>query len=175
MVSRPRSAASPPRAEVSAVADNVAVLMRTFTKARAQILAAAMHDVEWSAHVLLKCLAAEGPLRSSAIAELIDSDPSTVSRQVAGLVREGLVERRADPVDGRACLLVLTPAADAVLSDHDEVRYAHFARMLASWDERDLRRFAALLARFTADFNTTKHELIPTGTETRFAPAGGNT
>lgn len=167
-------APSRPRAEVSAVADNIVVLLRAFTKARAQILAAAAHDVEWSAHVLLKCLATEGPLRSSAIAEIIDSDPSTVSRQVAALVREGLVERRADPIDGRACLLVLTPAAAAVLRDHDEVRYAHFATMLAGWNDRDLREFAALLARFTADFNTTKHELLPTRSDPRLAPVGGN-
>src|SRR5690349_22300310 len=49
-----------------------------------------------SAIVLLKNLVAMGPSRSSALAAAVHSDPSTISRQVAALVRDGLVERRAD-------------------------------------------------------------------------------
>ena len=60
---------------------------------------------------MLKCLQTEGPLRAGALADCLQSDPSTVSRQVAALVKDGLLERRADPDDGRASLLVLTDAA----------------------------------------------------------------
>ena len=102
-------------AEVVAVADNFVNLMRTFGQARARMLQAAAHDVEWSAHVLLKCLSTQGPMRASAISDCLQSDPSTVSRQVAALVKDGLLERRADPADGRASILVLTPKADDVL------------------------------------------------------------
>jgi len=149
------------RAEVAAVADTISTLMRSFSKARTQLLAAAAHDVEWSAHVLLKCVANEGPIRASALAGLIRADPSTVSRQVAALVKDGLLERQADPVDGRASLLVTTARAADVLADHDEIRDEHFARMLADWDGRDLRRFAALLHRFTDDFNEHKDAWLP--------------
>src|ERR1700710_2185338 len=135
--------------EISDVADNFVALMRSFNQARTRMLAAAAHDVGWSAHVLLKCLANEGPMRAGALAECVRSDPSTVSRQVAALVKDGLLERRADPEDGRASLLVPTPRADAVLAEHDEIRLQHFARMLDDWPERALRRFAALLHRFT--------------------------
>src|SRR5262245_11500612 len=63
-----------------------------------------------SAFILLKNLIHMGPSRSSALAAAVHSDPSTVSRQVAALVRDGLVERRADQDDGRASLLAATPA-----------------------------------------------------------------
>ncbi|HET8583833.1 MAG TPA: MarR family transcriptional regulator [Jatrophihabitans sp.] len=138
-----------PRAEVAEVADNVAALMRSFGKARARLLAAAEHDVEWSAHMLLKILHNEGPMRAGAVAECLRSDPSTVSRQVASLVKDGLLERRSDPDDGRASLLVLTDKADAVLAEHDRIRNEHFAQMLDDWSDTDLHRFAALLQRFT--------------------------
>ena len=147
-------------AEVAEVADTFVGLARSFTRARARLLAAAAHDVEWSAHVILKVLATDGPMRASALAERIESDPSTVSRQVAGLVKEGLVERRADPIDGRAALLVPTERADAVLREHDEIRLQHFDRMLSDWTERDLHRFAAYLARFTRDFDSVNDNWI---------------
>ena len=141
------------RTDVADVADTFVDLARTFTRARAKMLAQAQHDVEWSAHVLLKALSIEGPMRASDLAERIDSDPSTVSRQVATLVKNGFVERQADPEDGRASLLVPTAKADVVLNEHNEIRLEHFNRMLGDWNERDLRRFAALLRRFTHDFS----------------------
>jgi DNA-binding MarR family transcriptional regulator len=134
------------------VADSFVVLVRAFNRVRARILAAAAHEVEWSGHIVLKTVANSGPMRSSDIAECLHSDPSTVSRQVAALVKDGLLERRADPEDGRATLLVPTERARKVLADHEEIRVQHFARMLQDWNERDLHRFATLLRRFTTDF-----------------------
>jgi DNA-binding MarR family transcriptional regulator len=152
--------ATPPTNDVAAVADTLGALMRSFNRVRIKFLAAAAHDVEWSAHVVLRALANEGPMRSSTLAERIDSDPSTVSRQVAALVKDGLLERRADPEDGRACLLVPTAKADAVLNEHNDIRLQHFNRMLGEWSERDLRRFAAYLQRFTHDFESANNEWL---------------
>lgn len=149
-----------PRPDVAALADNFVDLVRTFNKARARMLAAAAHDVEWSAHVLLKCLHAEGPMRASAVAEFLHSDPSTVSRQVAALVKDGLLERRSDPGDGRASLLVLTERADAVLADHDEIRINHFAEMLIGWNPDDVIQFASLLRRFTDAYESANSAWI---------------
>ena len=146
--------------DVAAVADTFVALMRTFVRTRSKMLAAAQHDVEWSAHVLLRALALDGPMRAGTLAERVESDPSTVSRQVAALVRDGFVERQADPEDGRAALLVLTPKADAVLREQNDIRIQHFARMLGDWDAADLRRFAELLARFTEDYDEASARLL---------------
>lgn len=153
-------AATVPRTDVAALADNFVDLVRTFNKARARMLTAAAHDVEWSAHVLLKCLHAEGPMRAGAVAECLRSDPSTVSRQVAALVKDGLLERRSDPDDGRASLLVLTERADAVLADHDEIRINYFAEMLDGWSTEDVTQFAALLRRFTDAYESANSAWI---------------
>jgi DNA-binding MarR family transcriptional regulator len=167
------SSIASPAADVAAVADTVVHLVRSFTRARAKLLAAAAHDVEWSAHVVLKCLATEGPMRSSELAERIESDPSTVSRQVAALVKDGLLERRADPVDGRACLLVPTAKAAVVLDEHNDIRLQHFGRMLNTWSESDLRTFADFLARFTNDFESANHDWLTGRVATQRASAGG--
>src|SRR4051794_21746858 len=96
-------------AAVVDVADEFLRLARVFARMRQQfVAAAAQQDVEWSGHLVLRVLGQAGPCRSGSIAEALTADPSTVSRQVAALVREGLVERRADPGDGRACVLALT-------------------------------------------------------------------
>jgi DNA-binding MarR family transcriptional regulator len=163
-----------PSADEVAVAESLVTLVRTFGRARAQILAAAAHDVEWSAQIALKSLANEGPMRASDLAEHTRADPSTVSRQVAALVRQGLVERRADPEDGRASLLVLTDKATDVLKAHDELRYKHFAAMLADWSERDVRAFARLLRRFTQDFQRATREWSRETNGPRREPAEGN-
>ena len=73
--------------EVAAVADNLVRLTRAFTRAKARLFAAAAEDVEWSAHLLLRHLDHEGPMRAGELAENLHSDPSTVSRQVATLSR----------------------------------------------------------------------------------------
>jgi DNA-binding MarR family transcriptional regulator len=148
------------RADVAEVADTFVSLMRSFVRARTRFLAAAAHDVDWAAHIVLKTLATAGPMRASDLAGCIQSDPSTVSRQVAALVKEGLVERQADPADGRASLLALTPRAASVIAEHDEVRLRHFADMLEDWSERDLRRFSSLLRRFTATFDSANEKWI---------------
>ncbi len=169
-----RPSSGPSADDVRLVADTFVGLMRSFTRARARLMAAAQHDVEWSAHVLLKALATDGPMRAGALAESVHSDPSTVSRQVAALVKDGLVERRADPEDGRASLLVVTPKADAVLAEHNEIRLAHFGRMLSGWSERDLRRFAGLLGRFTDDFNRANNDWLTERVDNHSTPAEGN-
>jgi len=56
----------------------------------------------------------DGPQRPGALAELSHADPSTISRQVAELVRRELVRREPDPSDGRASLLAITDAGREV-------------------------------------------------------------
>lgn len=142
---------------IAELATTFSHLMRTFNRARQQFLAHARHNVEWSSQVLISAVVNEGPLRVSALGEIVQSDVSTVSRQVAQLVRDGYLERRADPADGRASLLVATPQGRELHRDHMKVRNEHFRRMLDQWSERDVRRFSALLRRFTDDFLESKN------------------
>ena len=69
---------------------------------------------------------------------------------------------------------MLTAAADEVVRQHDAARDRHFAHMLADWSERDLRRFAALLERFTEDFNNVKKDWLSDSARTRPDSTEGN-
>ncbi len=97
---------------------------------------------------LLLKLASTGPTRASDLAERLCADPSTVSRQVAGLVKAGLVQRLADPDDGRASILVPTADGHARIAQMVEMRGRVFAPLVADWSPEDRERFATLLAQF---------------------------
>jgi len=113
-----------------------------------------------SAIILLKTLAALGPSRSSALAAAVHSDPSTVSRQVAALVDRGLVERLADPHDGRATLLAATEAGKERHRLVHDRRERAFARMVADWPEQEVRDLAALLGRLNDSFLEHRASLL---------------
>jgi DNA-binding MarR family transcriptional regulator len=108
--------------------------------------------IEQAAYLILFVLVSEGPRRTTAIAEAIHSDTSTVSRQVGSLVRHGLVERQADPADGRACLLAATPRGLECFEAHRKARTAEMIQVLASWSLDDLRSATSLLSRLNGEF-----------------------
>ncbi|XVV04196.1 MarR family winged helix-turn-helix transcriptional regulator [Actinosynnema sp. CA-248983] len=110
--------------------------------------------------VLLANLSQLGPSRSSALAEAVFSDPSTVSRQVATLVKEGWVERRADPDDGRASVLAVTDAGKRLLDERRAQRNQAIARMLADWSEADLTAFIDHFERFVGDYEKALPDFI---------------
>ncbi|MFC0116157.1 MarR family winged helix-turn-helix transcriptional regulator [Kibdelosporangium aridum] len=107
--------------------------------------------IDKTSMVLLGALKQIGPVRSNALAEAVYSDPSTISRQVAALVKDGLIERRADPADGRASLLAVTDEGRALLDARHRQRSCSLARMLAHWSPDDRERFVELLERFVVD------------------------
>jgi DNA-binding MarR family transcriptional regulator len=80
-------------------------------------------------------------------------DPSTVSRVVAGLVRSGLVSRSADPADGRASVLAVTPHGQQTLDTVNRWAGEHLAGALRGWRPEDVATFSALLQRFTTDLS----------------------
>lgn len=101
-----------------------------------------------SAHSLLFPVAHHGPLRTTALAEIVHADPSTTSRQVAELVAEGLVERQDDPGDRRACLIATTPAGRAAVSALRAQRARLFADALSDWAPEEISTFTTDLRRF---------------------------
>ncbi|MCU1669853.1 MAG: transcriptional regulator, MarR family [Blastococcus sp.] len=111
-------------------------------------LAGELHaDLDGAAYGLLALLQDAGPLRASDVVARLGLDKSTVSRQLATLVDLGLVDRAADPTDGRA--QVLTPSAEgsARLARIREVRRARWEADLADWPASDVATLAELLAR----------------------------
>lgn len=127
-------------------------LVRLLERKQAQYQADHPDAVERAAYILLVHLVKDGPQRAGTLAESVYSDPSTISRQVAQLVRLGLVERTADPEDGRATLLAATDEGRRVFEENRRNRNERIAGLMGEWDPADRARFADLLVRFTTDF-----------------------
>lgn len=135
------------------LADRVGNAMARLNKMHACVAAQmGKAGMDKAAFILLANLAHLGPSRSSALAEAVFSDPSTVSRQVAGLVKDGLVERRADPEDGRASVLVATEAGRRLLRERLRMRNEAIARMFGAWSEPDRLAFTDLFERFVETY-----------------------
>jgi DNA-binding MarR family transcriptional regulator len=156
------AAAASPRAHAEAplspepaasVAESFIGLMRTVRRSKARLLDAAGRDVDSASQVLLHTLAAEGPMRASALASSVQADLSTVSRQVTALVGHGLLERQADQHDGRATLLAVTSAGRDAVARHEQNRQAFFEAVLSGWTPAEMRQFAQQLERFTAAYD----------------------
>jgi DNA-binding MarR family transcriptional regulator len=131
-------------------------LVRLIERVQAQYQAEHPDAVDRATYLLLVHLAKDGARRAGALAEAVHSDPSTVSRQVAHLVGLGLVERVADPADGRATLLVATDEGRRVFDENRQLRNRRIAGLMAPWPDDDRRAFARLLARFTEAFECHK-------------------
>lgn len=116
--------------------------------------------VDRSTIMLIKQLVVLGPSRSSALAAAVHSDPSTVSRQIAALVRDGLVERRADPDDGRASVLVPTDAGLRLLEEQRKRIGLALARVIRHWAPEDVDKFLELMERFATDHEANLPAMI---------------
>lgn len=150
-------------AAVTELADGFVRLMRTFNRARDQYHADD-NDLEWHQAIVLKSIHQLGPLRLGRLADHLRLDPSTLSRHVSTLVKDGFVERVADQEDGRASVLRVTPKADPVLAEIEARRVEFFASVVTDWSEADIRDFVGSLSRFESDFRRRLEQLSPAPT-----------
>ena len=107
----------------------------------------------------------EAPARSGELAEALFSDPSTISRHVAQLVKLGYVRREADPNDGRATILVVTESGAKRVAELKIRRSEELQRMLSDWDDGDLDTLTRLLGRYVnaAERSLIEYNAMPAG------------
>jgi DNA-binding MarR family transcriptional regulator len=150
-----------PRAEDIALADRLGMALVRMHKMHACVAASmSKTGMDKASFVLLANLNQMGPSRAGALAEAVFSDPSTISRQVATLVKDGLVERRADPEDGRASVLAVTEEGARLLHERRAQRNETLARLFTDWPDEDRVRFIDYFERFVGDYEKALPEFI---------------
>jgi len=140
------------------IANAVIGLVRQFSALKSRI--SSLPEGDSSPQYLLVKLAHLGPSRASELAEQVCADPSTVSRQVAQLVKTRLVERRADPDDGRASILVPTELGLATVKQLSERRGQALQPVIAEWSQADRDDLVRLVHKYTEGIEAHREELI---------------
>ena len=107
-------------------------------------------DVDRSGIIILATLHRLGPLRLSDLAADIGLDRSTISRQVAAVVRIGYVQKMEDQADARASLLTLTPRGQAARKKLAEAWGEIVVELLTDWSPDDQAALGQLLGRLAA-------------------------
>lgn len=130
----------------TAIEHELAMLFRRARKMSRTVAAEVHPDLDLASYSLLVLVDDAGTLRGMDVAERAGLDKSTVSRQIATLVELDLLERVADPEDGRARLIQLSPAGKARLAEVRKRRGQRLHEKFAQWSTHDLQEFARLLA-----------------------------
>ena len=96
---------------------------------------------------LLRMIMRCGPTHASTAAETLCVDRSVISRQAKQLEELGLLTIQADPADGRARFLELTPVGTERVSEAVSSNHVLLHDRLISWSPDELLVFADFIAR----------------------------
>ncbi|WP_067900766.1 MarR family winged helix-turn-helix transcriptional regulator [Nocardia vaccinii] len=135
-------------------------LGRIRERTNAQIAAASGGEIEAASYSIIFRLLYDGPMRSGALAELLYSDASTISRQAAALVKRGLIERRADPADGRASVLAVTDAGRELAAALRQRRNAMLDNVLKDWSDEERTVLGQMMRRFVDDYEQARESIL---------------
>lgn len=92
-------------------------------------------------------LVAETDVRPSDLAAQLMVAVSVASRTVAALEADGLVQRRADPADARACRIGITDLGRQRLAERRTYALQRLVAALPDWDDEDAAVATQVLSR----------------------------
>ncbi|MEI8083821.1 MAG: MarR family transcriptional regulator, partial [Actinomycetes bacterium] len=109
----------------------------------------AEHDVPANRLVLMWLLSQIGELRMGVIAQMLDLTPRAITRQVDGLERDGLAERRTSESDGRVFHVRLTDKGSELISKLEPELVESFSSLFACLDKAEMREMIRILEKLT--------------------------
>jgi DNA-binding MarR family transcriptional regulator len=148
MMEAPATAADGEHDAHQAVEYEIGVLLRRARALSAEVAREVHPELESAAYGLLIRMHDRTRSRPSDLADYFGVGKATISRQVKVLEQLGLIERRADPDDGRAHLLFLTDEGRRRLDAARTARQKRFHAMLDTWPAEDVQGLARMLAQF---------------------------
>lgn len=112
---------------------------------RHQLAGKARGTLERSAYLLLNLIDATGPMTARELADALQLEISTVTRQIAAMLRENVVERIPDPAGGLARKLRITPTGEAHLTTDRELYRTALAEVVTDWPDKECTDLYRLL------------------------------
>lgn len=92
------------------------------------------------------------PLPLGELAAELDVNPSSISRTIQALEKEGLVTMTANPNDGRSSFAALTDTGMNEWQRFHTAGLAVTAQVLHQWSDKDIEELARLLGRLVEDW-----------------------
>ena len=145
-------AGDPADAALTAVEHQLSLLWRRARSISHQLSRQVHPDMEPAAYGLLSVIRQQGPIRLTELASCIGVGKPSVSRQIAFLEGLGLVSKEADPLDGRAQAIRLTPKGEDKMHQVQDARREVFRERLAEWPAEDLQTLAAYIGKLNATY-----------------------
>jgi DNA-binding MarR family transcriptional regulator len=142
----------PAEAALSAVEHQMSLLWRRGRSISHQLSRQVHPDMEPAAYGLLSVIRGQGPIRLTELASCIGVGKPSVSRQIAFLESLGLVSKEADPIDGRAQSIRLTPKGEEKMHQVQDARREVFRERLAEWPAEELQTLASYMAKLNATY-----------------------
>lgn len=133
------------REAVELIDTELAMLVRRSTSFSAD---KSLTKLDRSAYLLLNRMLERDRPGVKVLADELQLDISTVSRQIAALEQKGYVLRIPDPEDGRAYFFEVTEAGRRDLLEYKQARQALIVKRLQGWSDEERSRFGELLRKY---------------------------
>jgi DNA-binding MarR family transcriptional regulator len=134
----PRSA----EGEGPAISELAARLRLAITRTARRLRQEAGTGLTPSQAAALATIERHGPLTPSELAAIERVQRPTATRIVARLEQEGLLDRAADPDDGRSSIVSMTPRGRALIARLRTRKNAYLAKRLRTLDDHDVATLA---------------------------------
>lgn len=118
-----------------------------------------------SAYLILTRLKVESPLSLKEMAEAFRLDVSTINRQVAALLKQGLVERVPDPDGGIARKVQATDQGLDLLAADRAQTNSDVGKVVEEWTDTEVADLAARIRRFNVSIEDLEDNPWPRPTD----------
>lgn len=105
------------------------------------------YPLERAHYLLIRLIEREGAQTIGAAARHLLLDDSTITRQIAAMVRDGLISRAANPNDARSTLLQVTDAGRARAEEMRQQRLRRLERLFGEWSASERAEGARVIMR----------------------------
>ncbi|MFC9994222.1 MarR family winged helix-turn-helix transcriptional regulator [Nocardia sp. NPDC127526] len=127
------------------------VEFETMLLGRYTLVTRTSRTLDRSAYTLLSRLRDQESMSIGQLSEALGLEASTLRRQTAAMMRDGLIERIPDPDGGMARRFRVTPEGERQLDNERSENIKALEVTMAGWSPEDVAAFAGYLRRFNTD------------------------